>query len=229
MRLLHEHGIPFRRHHRADGRRRSTIPTSCSTSTARTASRRSPSTSRRSRGRTSPRRSPAHGTEERFRRFFSRFLDLAIAADPPFEVREFQTAQRCAFAIVTAGSRTQENRPFAILNVDCEGNFSTYSPELLGLSARAMAASRWATSRGTRLRPCWRRRASRAGRRDRPRRRTCVTKRAATSPSAAADRRATSSSRTADFASTETLFCRLHKQATLDVALNKLERLAAAS
>ena len=31
--------------------------------------------------------------------------------------------------------RTQESRPFAIVNVDCEGNFSTYSPELLGLSS----------------------------------------------------------------------------------------------
>ena len=32
-------------------------------------------------------------------------------------------------------SRTQENKPWAIVNVDCEGNFSTYSPELLGLSS----------------------------------------------------------------------------------------------
>ena len=31
--------------------------------------------------------------------------------------------------------RTQENRPFGILNVDCEGRFSTYSPELLGLTS----------------------------------------------------------------------------------------------
>src|SRR5262249_12131900 len=31
--------------------------------------------------------------------------------------------------------RTQENRPFGILNVDCEGSFSTYSPELLGLDS----------------------------------------------------------------------------------------------
>ncbi len=30
---------------------------------------------------------------------------------------------------------TQENAPFAILSVDCEGNFTTYSPELLGLKS----------------------------------------------------------------------------------------------
>jgi uncharacterized protein len=30
---------------------------------------------------------------------------------------------------------TQENAPCAILSVDCEGNFTTYSPELLGLTS----------------------------------------------------------------------------------------------
>ena len=30
---------------------------------------------------------------------------------------------------------TQENSPCAILSVDCEGNFTTYSPELLGLKS----------------------------------------------------------------------------------------------
>ena len=29
----------------------------------------------------------------------------------------------------------QENKPFAIVNVGCDGEFSTYSPELLGLSS----------------------------------------------------------------------------------------------
>jgi uncharacterized protein len=73
---------------------------------------------------------------ERFRRFFSRFMDLALAADPPLIVREFDTS---AFAIqgprYGRGSRTQENKPWAIVNVDCEGNFGTYSPELLGISS----------------------------------------------------------------------------------------------
>jgi uncharacterized protein len=30
---------------------------------------------------------------------------------------------------------TQENAPFAILSVACDGNFTTYSPELLGLKS----------------------------------------------------------------------------------------------
>jgi uncharacterized protein len=74
------------------------------------------------------------GIRERFRRFFRRFLDLACAANPPLVVREFETSaeallgERCG-----SGSRTQENKAWAIVNVDWQGNFSTYSPELLGI------------------------------------------------------------------------------------------------
>src|SRR5262245_66607104 len=74
---------------------------------------------------------------ERFRRFFRRFVDLACSADPPLLVREFQTSTAALLGEhYGPGSRTQENKPWAIVNVDCEGNFSTYSPELLGLSSR---------------------------------------------------------------------------------------------
>src|SRR5262249_48849192 len=77
------------------------------------------------------------GTPERFRRFLTRFLRLARSADPPLLVREFETA---AAAPLWARrretvTRAQENKPWAIVNVDCEGNFSTYSPELLGVSS----------------------------------------------------------------------------------------------
>jgi uncharacterized protein len=72
---------------------------------------------------------------ERFRRFFHRFLDLACSADPPLLVREFETSTAALLGErFGPGSRTQENRPWAIVNVDCEGNYSTYSPELLGNS-----------------------------------------------------------------------------------------------
>ena len=76
----------------------------------------------------------ASGMGERFRRFFHRFLDLACSADPPLLVREFETSTAALLGErFGPGSRTQENRPWAIVNVDCEGNFSTYSPELLGI------------------------------------------------------------------------------------------------
>jgi len=79
----------------------------------------------------------AADTPQRFRRFLARFLRLARAADPPLSVREFEVS---AGAVVGPhrygrGSRTQENKPWAIVNVDYAGNFSTYSPELLGLSS----------------------------------------------------------------------------------------------
>src|SRR5262249_55038229 len=76
-----------------------------------------------------------HQMRERFSRFLSRFLDLALSADPPLRVREFETSAAALTHRFGPGSRTQESRPFAIVNVDCEGNFSTYSPELLGLSS----------------------------------------------------------------------------------------------
>jgi uncharacterized protein len=76
------------------------------------------------------------GMRERFRRFFRRFVDLACSANPPLVVREFETSAAGVLGPrFGAGSRTQENKPWAIVNVDCEGNFSTYSPELLGFSS----------------------------------------------------------------------------------------------
>src|SRR5262249_9693158 len=77
------------------------------------------------------------GTPERFHRFLTRFLTLAHAADPPLLVREFDTSAAVLLGERQCGpgTRTQENKPWAIINVDCEGNFSTYSPELLGVSS----------------------------------------------------------------------------------------------
>ncbi|MBL8797369.1 MAG: GRRM system radical SAM/SPASM domain protein [Planctomycetia bacterium] len=77
------------------------------------------------------------GTAERFRRFVQRFLSLALAADPPLQVREFEQAAASLLSARRHGpdTRTQENKPWAIVNVDCAGNFSTYSPELLGLTS----------------------------------------------------------------------------------------------
>ena len=79
----------------------------------------------------------ADGTVPRFRRFLARFLELALRADPPMQVREFEQSASALLHARRAGApqRTQENRPFGIVNVDCEGNFATYSPELLGLEA----------------------------------------------------------------------------------------------
>ena len=75
----------------------------------------------------------ARDARSAFAASFRGFSISSLRRIPRCEVREFDTAQACALASLDPGVRTQESRPFAILNVDCEGNFSTYSPELLGL------------------------------------------------------------------------------------------------
>jgi uncharacterized protein len=160
----------------------------------------------------------------RFRRFLSRFLDLALSADPPLHVREFDSACGALSHRHEPGARPQESRPFAILNVDCDGNFSTYSPELLGFSSprhgnfalgnvardsleAVLAAPRFRAlddeiRRGTEL--CHE---------------TCRY-----FPFCGGGPPANKFFENGDFATTETLSCRLHKQATFDVALSQLER-----
>jgi uncharacterized protein len=77
------------------------------------------------------------GVEDRFRRFIGRFFDLVARDESAVSVREFDSMVPM---ILANGSEsdfppTQENAPCAILSVDCEGNFTTYSPELLGLKS----------------------------------------------------------------------------------------------
>jgi uncharacterized protein len=165
------------------------------------------------------------GIPERFRRFLTRFLDLACSADPPLTVREFETSAGAILGVrYGPGSRTQENKPWAIVNVDCEGNFSTYSPELLGLSSprygdfalgnvtRDALAEVIATERFEALE-------ADIGRGVDLCRQSC--------PYFAfcgGGPPANKYFENGTFASTETLFCRLHKQVCLDVALERLER-----
>jgi uncharacterized protein len=163
---------------------------------------------------------------ERFRRFFERFMDLALAADPPLPVREFDTsAQALLGPRYGVGSRTQENKPWAIVNVDCEGNFSTYSPELLGLTSprhgpfalgnvsRDSLETVRALPRFEALEDEIRQGVERC-------RQSC-----AYFPFCGGGPPANKFFETGTFASTETLFCRLHKQVCLDVTLARLEQL----
>ncbi|MFO0929668.1 MAG: cyclophane-forming radical SAM/SPASM peptide maturase GrrM/OscB [Gemmataceae bacterium] len=166
------------------------------------------------------------GSVERFRHFLSRFLDLALSADPPLQVREFDCSVGAALGPRPGrGDRVQESKPFAIVNVGCDGTFSTYSPELLGLPsprhggfalgniatdslASVLASPRFLAldeeiARGIEM--C---------------RQECRYFRfcGGGPPGNKFFENGT-------FASTETLFCRLHKQVCLDVSLDKLERM----
>ncbi len=163
--------------------------------------------------------------QERFRRFMTRFIALAARADPPLSVREHSSAVGAILGTrCLPGSRTQENKPWAIVNVDCEGNFGTYSPELLGLSSvrhgsfafgnvardsleSVLASERFAgleaeIARGVEMCHETCRYFSFCG------------------GGAPANKHFENGT----FASTETLFCRLHKQVCVDVGLGWLEK-----
>jgi uncharacterized protein len=168
------------------------------------------------------------GTPERFRRFLTRFLTLARSADPPLLVREFETSAAVVLGAVRCGpgTRTQENKPWAIVNVDCEGNFSTYSPELLGVTslthggftlgnvATDSVAAVMASPRFQRLE-------DEIGRGVEMCRERC-----AYFPFCGGGPPANKYFENKTFASTETVFCRLHKQVCLDVTLELLEQSA---
>lgn len=161
----------------------------------------------------------------RFRRFFARFLDLAASVNPPLPVREFDTAIGSIHHVrYGPGSRIQENQPFAILNVDWAGNFCTYSPELLGLSSErygdfALGNVHTDTLPGVLASERFRRQDADIAAGVALCREQCryYTYCGGGPPGNKYFENGT-------FASTETLSCRLHKQATLDVTLTWLEQ-----
>ena len=71
-------------------------------------------------------------TRDRYRAFMERIYDLTEASGGTFKLREFEALAN----MIYHGQRlthTDMNAPFAILNVDYQGNFSTFDPELLGV------------------------------------------------------------------------------------------------
>src|SRR5262249_3718647 len=122
------------------------------------------------------------------------------------------------------GSRTQENKPWAIVNIDCDGNFSTYSPELLGISSAThgsfalgnvavdMLADVLGAERFQRLEAEISRGIEQC--------RTSCRYFAFCGGGPPANK----FFENGRFDSTETVFCRLHKQVCLDVTLDLLER-----
>jgi uncharacterized protein len=171
------------------------------------------------------------GTPDRFRRFLTRFLMLANSADPPLQVREFETsvaalvgARRCG-----PGTRTQENKPWAIVNVDCDGNFSTYSPELLGVASPGhdgftLGNVATDTLESIIASPRFQRLEDEIGRGVRMCQESCRY-----FPFCGGGPPANKFFENGTFASTETLFCRLHKKVCLDVSLDLLEQCAPAA
>mgnify|MGYP002777893738 CR=1 FL=1 len=72
------------------------------------------------------------GTQQRYRAFMQRFWELT-ATRGAIQVREFESICSSVYTGIRL-EHTDMNRPFVIVNFDYEGNFSTFDPELLGVS-----------------------------------------------------------------------------------------------
>jgi len=69
---------------------------------------------------------------QRFSEFMNRFCELAEQG--ALRVRELRSIERIILtADLSSTPRTQQITPYRIISVDVEGNFSTFSPELLGM------------------------------------------------------------------------------------------------
>jgi uncharacterized protein len=71
--------------------------------------------------------------QRRFRVFLNTFWRLARQSDKIRFIREIDGMLPRVFRPEGEGVRNVQAEPFCMLNVDCNGNVSTFSPELLGL------------------------------------------------------------------------------------------------
>jgi uncharacterized protein len=158
-------------------------------------------------------------------RFLDRFYDLATSGDWQLRVREFDGALAAlALADGSEPPASHETRPLAIVSVDCDGNFTTFSPELLGLQSerfRDFALGRLPADSFTSVldRPKFQAIHAEINAGLRRCRETC-----GYYPFCGGGAPVNKYFENGSFDSTETLFCRLSKQAVLDVVLAKLER-----
>ncbi|MDJ0718788.1 MAG: cyclophane-forming radical SAM/SPASM peptide maturase GrrM/OscB [Prochloraceae cyanobacterium] len=72
------------------------------------------------------------GSEERYRNFMKRFWELTVRSEGAFKLREFENLGSLVYGNERV-TRNQVLRPFAIISIDNQGNFSTFDPELLGV------------------------------------------------------------------------------------------------
>jgi uncharacterized protein len=167
--------------------------------------------------------------EARYREFLSRFHYLIARGGVPMHVREFDSGIAAIAAVEREPPRLQETAPFAIISVDCDGNFSSFSPELLGLASveygdfvlgnvhRDSFAAAALTPRFVAMEAAIAAGIERC-------RQTCSYFRLC-GGGAPANKYFENGS----FDSAETLFCRLTRQALLDVLLDKLQPTSASA
>lgn len=74
-------------------------------------------------------------TEATYRHFIKRFWELTSQSKGEFQLREFETLGSLIYNEERLQT-TEMNHPFAIVNVDYQGNFSTFDPELLSVKTQ---------------------------------------------------------------------------------------------
>ncbi|EAZ91901.1 cyclophane-forming radical SAM/SPASM peptide maturase GrrM/OscB [Crocosphaera chwakensis] len=75
------------------------------------------------------------GTEKKYYQFIKRFWKLTSQTNDQLKVREFEAI--CGLICDNQRlAKTDMNHPFAILNIDYLGNFSTFDPELLSVDIK---------------------------------------------------------------------------------------------
>ena len=74
------------------------------------------------------------GVEELYRAFMKRFYELLKSRNGYLKVREFDNIINAIY-YGTEGSIKGQFTPFTMINIACDGNFSTFSPELLSMKS----------------------------------------------------------------------------------------------
>ncbi|MGK7948841.1 MAG: cyclophane-forming radical SAM/SPASM peptide maturase GrrM/OscB [Xenococcaceae cyanobacterium] len=73
--------------------------------------------------------------ETAYRQFIQRFWELTAQSQGKFQLREFETLGSLIYNEERL-QNTDMNHPFAIVNIDYQGNFSTFDPELLSVKTQ---------------------------------------------------------------------------------------------
>ena len=73
--------------------------------------------------------------ETRYRAFMQWFWELVTATNGTFRLREFEVICNLIYCDRRL-TNTDMNKPFVIVNIDANGNFSTFDPELLGVQTQ---------------------------------------------------------------------------------------------
>lgn len=69
---------------------------------------------------------------KRYRAFIQRFWELTAASEGEFQVREFESICNLIYTEDRL-KNTDMNKPFVIVSIDSQGNFTTFDPELLSV------------------------------------------------------------------------------------------------